>query len=100
MVVTAGEIKASCSSSDDPLIQAPVEVESGTTLTLLGFAIDVGNPTNNPPYENIDGSPMTSTEFFNAVVPANPGPPSVAGTLVKVRFTTPLSTVKQVELED
>jgi len=98
--VTAGEIRNSCSSSDDHLIQAPVEVESGTTLTLLGFAIDVGNPTDNPPFRNIDDSPMTSTAFFNAVVPANPGPPSVAGTLVKVRFGTPLSTVKQVELED
>jgi hypothetical protein len=100
VVVTAGEISGSCSSSNDHLIQAPVEVESGTTLTLLGFAIDVGNPTDTPPFRNIDESPMTSTEFFNAVAPANPGPPSVPGTLVKVRFGTPLSTVKQVELED
>jgi hypothetical protein len=100
VVVTAGEIRGSCSSSNDHLIQAPVEVESGTTLTLLGFAIDVGNPTDTPPFRNIDESPMTSTEFFNAVVPAIPGPPSVPGTLVKVRFGTPLLTVKQVELED
>ena len=99
-VVTAGEIRSSCSSSDDHLIQAPVEVESGTTLTLLGFAINVGNPTDVPPFQNIDDSPMTSTEFFNAVVPANPGPPAIAGTLVKVRFNSPLASVKQVELED
>ena len=100
VVVTAGEIRSGCSSSSDHLIQAPVEVESGTTLTLLGFAINVGSPTDSVPYQNIDESPMTSTAFFNAVVPANPGPPSVAGTLVKVRFDTPQSTVKQVELED
>jgi len=100
VVVTAGEIRSGCSSSSDHLIQAPVEVESGTTLTLLGFAINVGSPTDSVPYQNINESPMTSTAFFNAVVPANPGPPSVAGTLVKVRFDTPQSTVKQVELED
>ena len=100
VVVTAGEIRNSCSSSSDHLIQAPVEVESGTTLTLLGFAINVGNPIDIPPFRNIDDSSMTSTEFFNAVVAANPGPPSVAGTLVKVRFDTPSTTVKQVELED
>lgn len=99
-VVTAGEIIAGCSSSQDHLIQAPVEAESGTMITLLGFPINVGNPTDNPQFQNIDDSPMSSTAFFNAVVPADPGPPAVAGTLVKVRFNTPATTVKQVELED
>ena len=101
VVVTAGEIIAGCSSSQDHLIQAPVEAEvPESTITLLGFAINVSAPTDTPPFQNIDDSPMSRTAFFNAVVPANPGPPAAAGTLVKVRFNTPATTVKQVELED
>jgi len=100
-VVIAGEIIAGCSSSQDHLIQAPVEAEvPESTMTLIGSPSNVSAPTDNPPFENIDGSPMSRTAFFNAVVPANPGPPAVAGTLVKVRFNTPATTVKQVELED
>jgi hypothetical protein len=99
-VVTAGEIDLSCSSSNDHLIQAPVEAESGTTITLLGFPIDVGAPTDIPPYEDTNGNGISGIAFFTAVVPANPGPPAIAGTLVKVRFDTPGVSVKQVELED
>ena len=97
-IVTAGEIR-NCGNGDKPVIQAPVEAESGTTLTLLGFAMDVGNPIGDPPYVDLNGLPLTPAQFFAAVAPANPGPPVVAGTLVKVIFDAPL-VVKQVELED
>ncbi len=99
VVVAAGEISSSCSSSGDHLIQAPVEVESSTTLTLLGFAIDVNAPTDMPPYQNLDDTALTQAQFLEAVTPADPGPPPAAGTLVKIRFN-PAGTVKQVELED
>jgi hypothetical protein len=102
LVVTAGEINGGCSNSDRPVIQAPVEAESPeTTITLLGFVLDVSNPTDTPDkWVDINGLGISRTAFFNAVVPANPGPPAVAGTLVKVIFNTGANTVKQVELED
>jgi hypothetical protein len=103
VVVTAGEIRANnCSNSDRPVVQAPVEAENGTTLTLLGFPIDVANPTDNPPFEDINDAPMTRDAFLNAVTPAgtNAAGMSVAGTLVKVIFNEGTTTVRQVELED
>jgi hypothetical protein len=101
VVVTAGEIRiGNCGNSDRPLVQAPVEAESGTTLTLLGFPINVGSPTDDPPYEDLNGNPLTQSQFFAAVTPADPGPPAVAGTLVKVTFDDGGVTVHQVELED
>jgi uncharacterized protein DUF5666 len=103
VVVTAGEIRANnCSNSDRPVMQAPVEAENGTTLTLLGFPIDVANPTDNPPFEDINDAPITRDVFLNAVTPAgtNAAGVSVAGTLVKVIFNEGTATVRQVELED
>ena len=103
VVVTAGEIRpGNCSNSDRPVMQAPVEAENGTTLTLLGFPIDVANPTDNPPFEDINDAPMTRDAFLNAVTPAgtNAAGVSVAGTLVKVTFNEGTTTVHQVELED
>ncbi|MEQ1838428.1 MAG: DUF5666 domain-containing protein [Candidatus Nitrotoga sp.] len=100
LTITAGEISTNCSSSDDHLIQAPVEAESGTNLTLLGFAIGVGSPTDNPPYQGLDDTALTQTQFLAAVTPADVGPPATAGTLVKIRFNAGATTVKQVELED
>ena len=102
-VVTAGEIRANnCSNSGRPVMQAPVEAESGTILTLLGFSIDVGTANDNPPFENIDGSPMTQSAFLNAVTPAttNAAGVSVPGTLVKAIFDSGTNAVRQAELED
>jgi hypothetical protein len=102
-VVTAGEIRANgCSNGNRPVMQAPVEAESGTILTLLGFPIDVGTANDNPPFENIDGSPMTQSAFLNAVTPAgtNAAGVSVAGTLVKAIFEPATNSVRQAELED
>ena len=100
LVVLAGEISTSCSNGNRAFLQAPVEAESGTTLTLLGFPVDVATANDNPPFKNIDGSPMTQAAFLNAVTPAttNAAGVSVPGTLVKVIFET--NAVKQAELED
>ena len=102
VVVTAGEIRASCSSSDRHFVQAPVEAEvPEINITLLGFLLDVGNPTDNPPYKDVNDQPITRTVFFNTVTAAttNAGG-SVPGTLVKVIFNDGLTTVRQVEIED
>jgi hypothetical protein len=98
-VVLAGEIDTSCSSGGRPFMQAPVEAESGTTLTLLGFSVDVGTAND---FENIDGSPMTLSAFLNAVTPAttNAAGVSAPGTLVKVVFDSGTNAVRQAELED
>jgi Domain of unknown function (DUF5666) len=98
VVIVAGEIR-DCSSGDRPFLQAPVEAENGNVLVLLGFSIDVGGPTDSPQYEGLNGASLSRAEFFAAVRPADPGPPPVAGTLVKVQFNN-AGTVRQVELED
>ncbi|MEQ1814604.1 MAG: DUF5666 domain-containing protein [Candidatus Nitrotoga sp.] len=99
VVVTAGEI-TDCSGGNDHLIRASVELESGTILTLLGFDINIANPTDFPPYRNLNGAALNQSQFLAAVSPADPGPPAVAGTLVKIRLNSTSGTVKQVELED
>ncbi len=102
-VVTAGEIRANnCSNGDRPIMQAPVEAESGTNLTLLGFSINVGTANDNPPFKNIDDAPMTQAAFLNAVTPAttNAAGVSVPGTLVKAIFDSGTNAVRQAELED
>ena len=100
-VVTAGEIRIdNCSNSDRPVLQAPVEAESGTILTLLGFPINVGAPTDSPPYADLNDQPLSQTQFFAAVTPSTPGPPPDAGTLVKIIFELGTNAVRQVELED
>ena len=98
LVILAGEI-TSCSNSSRPVIQAPVEAESSTILTLLGFQIDVATASD---FENIDGSPMTQSAFLNAVTPTttNAAGVSVPGTLVKVIFDSGTNAVRQAELED
>ena len=100
-VVLAGEINTSCSNGNRPFMQAPVEAESGTTLTLLGFPINVGTASDQPPFQNIDGSAMTQAAFLNAVTPAttNAAGVSVPGTLVKAVFDN-TDNVRQAELED
>jgi len=103
VIVTAGEINLSCSSSDRPIMQAPVELESPeTTVTLLGFALDISAPTDTTQYQDLSGTPLTRTAFFNAVTPAglNAAGVSVPGTLVKVIFESGTNAVRQVELED
>lgn len=101
VVVTAGEISTGCSNSDRPVIQATVEAESPeTTVTLLGFLLDVNSPTDTPQWVDVNDQGISRTTFFNAVVPANLGPPAVAGTLVKVIFDETSNVVRQVELED
>ena len=73
VVVTAGEIRTNCSDSGDrPLMQAPVEAESSTSVTLLGFPINVSNPTDTPQVgeRQWPGVP-TLDAFLNAVTPRN-----------------------------
>src|SRR5258706_8973629 len=103
LVVTADEIDLSCSNSSRHFIQAPVEVESAlTSITLLGFALDVSNPTDTPQWQDVNGQPLSRTAFFHVVTPAttNAAGISVPGTLVKVIFVDGTNTVRQVELED
>jgi len=103
VVVIAGEISTSCSSSNRPIMQAPVEAEAPeTTITLLGFALDISNPTDTPQYEDLSATPLTRTAFFNAVTAAttNAAGVSVPGTLVKVILDSVTNAVRQVELED
>ena len=101
IVVIAGEIATGCSNSGRHLIQAPVEAETPEQfITLLGFSIDVSAPTDTPnQWVDTSDNPISRTAFFNAVTPANPGPPAVAGTLVKVTFNND-DTARQAELED
>lgn len=103
VVVTAGEIRNSCSNGQRHFVQAPVEAETApTSITLLGFPLNVSNPTDPAPYVDLNGLGMSQTAFFNAVTPAgtNSAGVSVPGTLVKVIFNGGLTTVRQVELED
>jgi hypothetical protein len=103
LAVTAGEINLGCSNSNRPVMQAPVEAESPeTTITLLGFAVDVSAPTDTPPYQDLTGQPLTRTAFFNAVTPATTNAAGISrpGTLVKVIFDNGTNVVRQVELED
>jgi len=105
VVVTAGEIRiGSCSNSSRPVIQAPVEAESSTTISLLGLpAIDISNPIDTPQWKDVNDQPIsTLTTFLNAVTPAttNAAGVSVPGTLVKVIFDDAANLVRQVEIED
>jgi len=103
ITVTAGRIEASCGNGDRHFIQAPVEAEvPETTLTLLGFLLDVSAPTDGNPYKDVNDLPITRTAFFNAVTPAttNAAGVSVAGTLVKVIFDLGTNVVREAELED
>jgi hypothetical protein len=78
-----------------------VEAEAGTTLTLLGFPIDAGSPTDVPPYENVNGVGISQAQFLSAVTPANTDANGVshAGTLVKLTFDNGANTVHQAEIE-
>ena len=101
VVVTASEI-GSCSGGNRNFIQAPVELKAPeTTITLLGFAINVSTTSDNPGYQGLNG-PLSRTAFFNTITAAgvNSAGISVPGTLVKVTFDLGASTVKQVEIED
>jgi hypothetical protein len=103
LTVTAGEIDTSCSSNGRHFIQAPVEAESPeTTITLLGFSLDVSNPTDTPQWKDVNDQPLSRTAFFNAVTPATTDAAGISrpGTLVKVVFVNGTNTVRQVELED
>jgi uncharacterized protein DUF5666 len=102
VLVTAGEI-TSCSNSGRPVMQAPVEAEAPeTTITLLGFVLDVSAPTDGQPFVDVNDLPISKTAFFTAVTPAgtNSAGVSVPGTLVKVVFEPSTNAVRQVELED
>jgi len=102
VMVTAVEVDTSCSNGNRHLIQAPVEAKAPpTSITLLGFAVDVSSPTDSQPYQGLNG-PLSQTDLFNAVTPAGVNAAGVpeAGTLVKVTFNTGLATVQQVEIED
>jgi len=103
LVVTAGEISATCSNGNRHFVQAPVEAEGPeTNITLLGFSLNVSAPTDVPPFVDLNGVGISRTAFFNAVTPAttNAAGIPVPGTLVKVIFDSGTTTVRQVELED
>jgi hypothetical protein len=100
VVVMADEI-GNCSNSGRPLMQAPVDAESAeSTISLLGFVLDVSNPTDTPQWVDVNNQAISRTAFFSTVAPANAGPPPVAGTLVKAIFNTGANTIRQVEIED
>jgi len=103
-IVTAGEIRpGNCSNSDRPVIQAPVEAETSTTITLLGFEINISNPIDRP-NQWVDVNDVripTLAAFLNAITPPTPNAAgSVPGTLVKVIFDDATPAVRQVEIED
>jgi len=103
LVVRASEISTSCGNGGRPLMQAPVEAESSTTITLLGFPIDVNNPLDTPQWQDGNGQPiLTLAAFLNAVMPAttNAAGVPVRGTLVKVVFDTGTNSVRQAEIEN
>jgi hypothetical protein len=108
VIVTAGEIDPNCSGGGSggfrPVMQAPVEAETSTTVTLLGIDIDISNPSDAPKWEDVNGQPITTlAAFLNAVTPAgtNAAGVPVPGTLVKVSFNSGTdTTVRQVEIED
>ena len=103
LVVRASEISTSCGNSGRPVMQAPVEAEGSTTVTLLGFAIDVSNPVDTPQWEDGNGQPiLTLAAFLNAVTPATTNTAGVAvrGTLVKVVFDGVTNLVRQAEIEN
>jgi hypothetical protein len=100
LVVIASEIDTSCSNGSLNSIQAPVEAKSPqTTITLLGFAIDVSSPSDG--YQGLNG-PLSKTGFFNTINAAGANSAGIPqpGTLVKVTFNSGLATVKEVEIED
>jgi cytochrome c-type biogenesis protein CcmE len=102
LVVIAGEIDTGCSNGNRHLIQAPVEAKNPqTTITLLGFAIDVSSPSDNPGYQGLNG-PLSRTDFFNTINAAGVNSAGIPqpGTLVKVTFDSGASSVKEVEIED
>jgi hypothetical protein len=109
VVVTAGQIDANCSGGGGggfrPVMQAAVEAETSTSVTLLGFSIDVSNPSDSPKWVDMNGGAIASlAAFLGAVTPAttNAAGVSVPGTLVKVSFNSGAgaTTVRQAELED
>jgi len=99
-VVTAGEIRLSCRSSNRPFLQAPVEAEAGTTLTLIGIAVDAGAPING--YRDVNGNPISRFQFFNTVSPptTNSVGVPVPGTLVKLTFDETTNVLREAEVED
>lgn len=102
VVVTAGEIDTNCTNGNRNLIQAPVEVKNPeTTITLLGLAINVATPSDNPGYQGLNG-PLSRTDFFNTITAAGVNSAGIPqpGTLVKVTFDSGAATVKEVEIED
>jgi len=103
LVITAGEIRTSCGNSGRPIMQAPVEAETPTSIKLLGFDIDVSNPLDTPnQWVDVNDQRIpTLAAFLNAVTPATTNAAgSVPGTLVKVIFDDATPAVRQVEIED
>ena len=103
MVVTAREINTSCANSGRPLLQAPAEAKTATTVTLLGFAIDVSNPIDTPQWVDMNGQAITTLAgFLNAVTPqaTNAAGVPTRGTLVKVIFDAVTNSARQAEIEN
>jgi len=97
LVVVAGEVDNGCSQGGDHVLQALVEAKAEPNLTLLGFSVNV----TGAQFRNLIDANISQAAFFSLVSVTNPGPPSVAGTLVRVRFdSNNLSVVQEVELED
>jgi hypothetical protein len=97
LVVVAGEVDNGCSQGGDHVLQALVEAKAEPNLTLLGFSVNV----TGAQFRNLIDANISQAAFFSLVSVTNPGPPSVAGTLVRVRFDrNNLSVVQEVEIED
>jgi len=85
-VVTATRVKSG--STGNVTLQAPVESVSGTDFfTLLGNKV---TPTAGAIFRDIDGSALTSAEFFAKVN---------AGTAVKVKGPLNGTTINAIEVE-
>ena len=103
-VVVASEVDpGGCSNSDRHFIQAPVEAElPESTITLLGFVLNVSNPSDFPQWVNAVDQGISRTTFFDTVTApsTNAAGVPVPGTLVKVIFNDGTNAVRQAEIED
>ena len=76
-------------SASTPLLQGPVSAEGTNSLTILGVTVN----TSGAVYRNINGSSMSSADFFAAVS---------TGTVVKAKGTVSanIMTATELEIED
>jgi hypothetical protein len=91
--ILAAEVDEGSGSDGREILQAPVTVKSGATITLLGTTLTL---PANAVYRRADGTAFASLQAFLDAIVASP----TGGTLVKVRGT-PLSTrIEEAELQN